>query len=313
MNVTVSGSFRRHMASVAAAVSAFKSIGAAVLSPSDPEIVDQVGGFVFVASDNYRSIRAVQDRHFYAIEHSDFLWLETPNGYVGNSATLEIGFAKAVKCPVYSNCGNISLHVRDLVTVTPSLPQMRDRVKPSNRRFFRNQRSFLKSELENLLLSGRGFVHPISLARAVTLAMTASHVPTVENIPSPPFVIQDAPLSDDAICEIARSSFVWLDQFDIDPSPHQILQLGAAIALRKVIFAAKRPLDLTLSEYVPHMASTRDRAVDAFIQIANMRDPKPPSETAEVILSAFDASTIQNPMSSIQKLTCRQPTQTRPH
>ncbi len=102
LEVTVSGSFRRHMSAIYEAVTEFIELGVDVLSPADPRVVDQLGDFVFVASDRVRSIKLVEDRHLEAIRVSDFLWLECPDGYVGQSASMELGYAVAVGTPVYS-------------------------------------------------------------------------------------------------------------------------------------------------------------------------------------------------------------------
>ncbi len=103
IHTTVSGSFRRHMPQVKAAVHGLTELGAVVLSPSAPEVVDAIEDFVFVASDLHRSPRLVQDRHLAAIADSDFLWLECPDGYVGPSAALELGFAAARGVPIYAS------------------------------------------------------------------------------------------------------------------------------------------------------------------------------------------------------------------
>lgn len=100
--ITVSGSFSRHLSQIQHAVSEFEAAGARVLSPAQPTIVDSVEGFVFVASDCHRSPRLVQDRHLAAIGQSDFLWLVCPDGYVGQSASLEVGYAVARGIPVWS-------------------------------------------------------------------------------------------------------------------------------------------------------------------------------------------------------------------
>jgi hypothetical protein len=63
--------------------------------------VDSVGDFLFVASDRVRSIRLVQDRHLESILAADFVWLVAPDGYVGQSASIEIGFAMANDVPVF--------------------------------------------------------------------------------------------------------------------------------------------------------------------------------------------------------------------
>ncbi len=103
LHVTVSGSFQRHLAAVQEAVGALKDEGAVVLSPADPRIVDAFGSFVFVSSDERRSIKGVQARHLDAVQHSDFLWLVCPDGYVGPSAAMEVGFAIASRTPIFSD------------------------------------------------------------------------------------------------------------------------------------------------------------------------------------------------------------------
>ncbi len=102
LKVTVSGSFHRHLDAIKDAVGIFTDMGVQVLSPADPRVVDSVGQFLFVASDKHRSIRLVQDRHLSAIIHSDFLWLVAPDGYIGQSASLELGFAIAYGIPIFS-------------------------------------------------------------------------------------------------------------------------------------------------------------------------------------------------------------------
>lgn len=102
LSATVSGSFHRHMTAVCETVRTLTDAGVRVLSPSDPRIVDEIGPFLFVASDRHRSVRLVQDRHLDAIRNSDFLLLVCPDGYVGQSASLELGFAIGLEVPIFS-------------------------------------------------------------------------------------------------------------------------------------------------------------------------------------------------------------------
>jgi hypothetical protein len=114
---TVSGSFRRSMRQVQEAVYALTDNGVRVLSPADPRVVDELGSFLFVASDRLRSVKLVQQRHLEAIAGSDFLWLVCPEGYVGLSAAMEVGFAAAVAVPVFSDTAPADLTLRQFVTV----------------------------------------------------------------------------------------------------------------------------------------------------------------------------------------------------
>jgi hypothetical protein len=116
---TVSGSFRLAMGAVQDAVYRLTDSGVRVLSPADPRVVDQLGDFVFVASDRARIIKLVQSRHLAAISASDFLWVVAPNGYIGQSGALEIGFALSAGTPVFSSEVPADLTLRQYVTALP--------------------------------------------------------------------------------------------------------------------------------------------------------------------------------------------------
>jgi hypothetical protein len=121
LNVTISGSFHRHLAQIEADVLECRELGVQVLSPADPRVVGAVGAFLFVASDPVRSVRLVQDKHLEAIRASDFLWLVTPDGYVGQSASLELGFAIAAGVPILSTSVPDDLTLRQYVGIVPNL------------------------------------------------------------------------------------------------------------------------------------------------------------------------------------------------
>jgi hypothetical protein len=121
VDVTVSGSFRRHLSGISDAVETFTALGCRVLSPQDPRVVDSFGEFLFVASDRLRTIRTVQNRHLAAIAASRFVWLVAPDGYVGQSAAMEIGYAVALGVPVRGTTPPMDLTLRQYVEIVPSL------------------------------------------------------------------------------------------------------------------------------------------------------------------------------------------------
>jgi len=121
ITAAVSGSFHRHMDAIGAAVQELMALSVRVLSPADPRIVAQQGEFLFVASDRVRSVRLVQDRHLESIRAASFLWLVCPDGYVGQSASMEIGFAAAVGVPIFATQVPSDLTLRQYVKIVPTL------------------------------------------------------------------------------------------------------------------------------------------------------------------------------------------------
>ena len=125
LRATVSGSFRRHMPAINEAVMELVEFGVDVLSPADPRVVDQIGEFVFVASDRVRSVKMVEDRHLECIGASDFLWLVAPDGYVGQSASMELGYAIAHGIPILCRGkptdGTLEKYVRQVPSIGAAL------------------------------------------------------------------------------------------------------------------------------------------------------------------------------------------------
>jgi hypothetical protein len=121
LKVAVSGSFHRHMQAITAAVHELAALSVRVLSPADPRVVAHQGEFLFVASDRVTSVRLVQDRHLESIRAANFLWLVCPDGYVGQSASMEIGFAAAMGVPIFAVQQPADLTLRQYVEIVPDL------------------------------------------------------------------------------------------------------------------------------------------------------------------------------------------------
>lgn len=121
LKAAVSGSFHRHMEAITAAVHELAALTVRVLSPADPRVVARQGEFLFVASDRITSVRLVEDRHLECIRAANFLWLVCPDGYVGQSASMEIGFAAAVGVPIFAAHQPADLTLRQYVKIVPDL------------------------------------------------------------------------------------------------------------------------------------------------------------------------------------------------
>jgi hypothetical protein len=109
------------MEAITTAVHELASLSVRVLSPADPRVVAAQGEFLFVASDRVRSVRLVQDRHLESIRAANFLWLVCPDGYVGQSASMEVGFAAAAGVPIYATHPPTDLTLREYVTVVATI------------------------------------------------------------------------------------------------------------------------------------------------------------------------------------------------
>jgi hypothetical protein len=84
---------------------------------------DEFGEFLFVASDRLRSIHAVQSRHLASIRVADFVWLVDPEGYVGQSASMELGFAVACGTPILTASTPNDLTLRQYVRTVSDLQE----------------------------------------------------------------------------------------------------------------------------------------------------------------------------------------------
>lgn len=118
--VTISGSFKRDPDGLLFIYSELTSYGCQILSPRSAEPVRTEDGFVFMKGDDLEPIQ-IERRHLHAIEESDFVWLYAPQGYVGVSAAMEVGWAVAKGIPVFSTDKPTDPVLADMVHVVPKL------------------------------------------------------------------------------------------------------------------------------------------------------------------------------------------------
>ena len=74
-----------------------------LLAPRALDFVDGTAAFVRLADECDENAAQIEQRHLNAISAADFVWLHAPDGYVGLSASMEIGHAHALGIPVYTN------------------------------------------------------------------------------------------------------------------------------------------------------------------------------------------------------------------
>ena len=120
--VVLSGSYRKDFEGLKASYEELKDLGCVVLSPTSVEAVSEVNGFVYMKGEESQSPDSIESRHLDAIQRASFIWLHAPSGYVGPTASLEIGFARAAGVPVYARepLADPSLHTFVETVASPS-------------------------------------------------------------------------------------------------------------------------------------------------------------------------------------------------
>jgi mazG domain protein len=113
------GSYKRDREGLFRAYDELVVTGCQVLSPQRMQFDDEA--FVRDTAEQGISSRAIEDRHLLAICKADLVMVHAPDGYVGLSAAMEIGFATAQKCPVFSRTAPQDIALRGLVKVVPSV------------------------------------------------------------------------------------------------------------------------------------------------------------------------------------------------
>ncbi len=100
--VVISGTYRKDNEGLKLVYAELQDLGCRVLSPTSVQVTSEVDGFVFMEGEQRELPESIELRHLNAIQEAQFVWLHAPEGYVGLSAALEVGFAHAIGIPVYS-------------------------------------------------------------------------------------------------------------------------------------------------------------------------------------------------------------------
>ena len=101
-SVVICGSFRKDTQGLSKLREQFLDLHYSILSPLNVDIRREEDGFVYMRGEESQTPETLERRHLDAIERADIVWLHAPDGYVGLSASLEIGYATAVGTPVFS-------------------------------------------------------------------------------------------------------------------------------------------------------------------------------------------------------------------
>lgn len=101
MKVVISGSFRKHLQDINQALKNFNKSEVKVLAPQTAEVINNKGGFVFIATDDPKKSADVLEKEFMAnIKRANFLYVANAGGYVGQSMATEMGVAIINNVPI---------------------------------------------------------------------------------------------------------------------------------------------------------------------------------------------------------------------
>jgi len=91
-----------------------------LIAPSSVAFVDEGAAFVRLPHQAEAAVRDLEQEHLEAVTSADFVWLHCPNGYVGASAAMELGHARALGVPVFAAEEPSDVTLREFVLVVPS-------------------------------------------------------------------------------------------------------------------------------------------------------------------------------------------------
>ena len=101
LKATISGSFQKFLRKIKQVIDEFEKNEIEILSPKLSNVKSSENSFIIFAHEN-RLPKDLEINHLKAIEQSDFLYIVNPQGYIGNSCAMEIGFALAHDIPIFT-------------------------------------------------------------------------------------------------------------------------------------------------------------------------------------------------------------------
>jgi len=101
-NATISGSFHKFLKEIKQIIEEFEENNINVLSPKLSNIKSTENKFIMFEHNKKKPPKEIEINHFKSIQQSDFLYVVNPQGYIGNSCAMEIGFALANNIPVFT-------------------------------------------------------------------------------------------------------------------------------------------------------------------------------------------------------------------
>lgn len=124
--VVVCGSFRKDIDELQRVLRELDATGCNVVSPLKTEFTTNNNGFAMTKHEELFSTEEIENAHLHAITQSDFVFLFAPNGYVGISASFELGFARALDIPCFAFEKPKDVMLKDRIRQVSSIFEIRE-------------------------------------------------------------------------------------------------------------------------------------------------------------------------------------------
>lgn len=117
----LSGSYRRDFRTLERDYRELVANGCQILSPHRLDIVNPEEAFVKDGAEVDLSAYEIERHHLLALRQADFLWLHCPNGYIGVSGAMEVGYALALGIPIFAKVQPNEVVFERQITIVPSV------------------------------------------------------------------------------------------------------------------------------------------------------------------------------------------------
>jgi len=121
LRVALCGSFRRDPEGLSRSYRELVRNQCQVLSPRSLSFEDNSTLFVKHAVEEGDDAGVIERHHLQAIALSDFVWVHAPDGYIGTSAAMEVGYAFGKGTPIFSDHIPNDEMFKHFVTFVPSV------------------------------------------------------------------------------------------------------------------------------------------------------------------------------------------------
>jgi hypothetical protein len=119
---SIIGSYRKFYPEIRDKIEDFEKIGVKVLMPPKSHIINPGEEFIRFANDKGDPIEHIEAEFLKAVTASDFVYVVDVAGYIGTSSALEIGYAHALKKPIYCMMKPTDITIEKLCTaIVPSI------------------------------------------------------------------------------------------------------------------------------------------------------------------------------------------------